>query len=144
MDDAAERDQKEPEDSLALLAEPVDGLPSPAPLLNKQDDTDEYSPSIAPDPLERGLDRPDGDGPAPSHAGVVDPPEAPADQAHTDFDDEMTLYELAQHRPGVPAAPVCPMEAPADGVGDGAVEHLPNHEHSRTIHYPLLLTNIAI
>ena len=82
----------------------------------------EYSPSIAPDLLEHGLDRPDDDGPAPSHAGVVDPPEAPADQAHADFDDEMTLYELAQRRPGVPAAPVCPMEAPSDGVEDGAVE----------------------
>ena len=34
----------------------------------------------------------------------------------------MTLYELAQRRPGVPAAPVCPMEAPADGAEDGAVE----------------------
>lgn len=122
MDDAAERDQKEPEDSLAFLAEPADGLPAPAPLLNKKDDADEYSPSIAPDPLEHGLARPDDDGPAPSHAGVVDPPEAPADQAQADFDDEMTLYELAQRRPGVPAAPVCPMEAPADGAEDGAVE----------------------
>ena len=69
MDDAAEPDDKEPEDSLALLAEPADGLPSPAPLQNKKDDADEYSPSIAPDLLGHGLDRPDDDGPAPSHAG---------------------------------------------------------------------------
>lgn len=40
MDDAAEPDDKEPEDSLALLAEPADGLPSPAPLQNKKDDAD--------------------------------------------------------------------------------------------------------
>eukprot|EP00435_Cladocopium_sp_Y103_P033729 s661_g8.t1 len=64
MDDAAEPDHEEPVDDLALPAALLDGEAA-------------YSPSVAPDSPEHGLARPDHDGPAPSHAGVVDPPAKP-------------------------------------------------------------------